>query len=51
MKILLDFAPNYDISRTKSIELPDRSAFFDFYIDNFENGIIFNVREVEGGKE
>jgi hypothetical protein len=44
--IRLDFAPEYNLDHTESIELKDASAFFDFYVSHYDKGIIFNVQEV-----
>jgi hypothetical protein len=45
--ITLNFAPQCRLSRIETVELPDRSAFFDYYQAHNDRGIIFNVQEVQ----
>ena len=44
--ITLNFAFQCNANKIQDIELPDYKAFFDFYLANFDKGIIFNVLEV-----
>jgi len=43
--ITLKFARKCNMKKLETHELPNRNSFFDFYMDNFNKGAIYDVKE------
>jgi hypothetical protein len=44
--ITLQYFPGCRYDRARTVILPDRSAFYDFYVKHYDKGVIYGVKEV-----